>query len=314
MPRPDDLILAREVQPSELARSAARGELRRIRTGAYTGDRDTARTPQERARRRRVLLAHAVHRQLRAGHTFSHVTAAALWGCALWRAPDRTHLVQAYRPSSRAAPDLARHIGVVPTQEQVEIDGLPVTDLGRTLVDCAVTIHPLDALVIADSALGRWPSLDLDRARSLLDARGRVNGSRRARWVLDHVDGGADSPGESWVRYICLRAGLPRPRTQAPVVTAGRTYHCDLGWQEHGVYVEFDGRVKYTDGGVRPGHDATQELLREKRRADALHEAGVLPVRVMSGESVTGVGEKVLSRFPAGVRRQVRPLRFLPAP
>ena len=309
---PDDLILAREHHPSALARAVVRREIERIRPGAYVEGGDDAGSPHRAARRRRALIARAVHLQLRADHTFSGPTAALLWGCALWRPPERTHVNQAYRPSSRAASDLVRHAGSVPAEETAEVEGLPVTGRLRTLADCALWLPPLDALVIADSARRLWPELDLDEALDLLARRGAVNGRRRARWVLEHADGGADSPWETWVRYVALRVGLPRPRTQAPVSVAGRVYRCDVGWPEHEVYVEFDGRVKYTADGMRPGHDPVQELLREKRRADDLADVGVRPVRVMAGDAPRSVESRVLARFPAAVRREARVLRFLP--
>ncbi|NOV96420.1 hypothetical protein [Isoptericola halotolerans] len=318
MIRPGDLVLARDHDRKQLHRALQDGVVTRLRVGAYLGvDTDDGRAAY--GSRRAKVLMRAVHRQLRAPHTFSHQSAALWWGCSLWKHPDQTHLVQDYRASGRAAKDVKRHRGTVPDDQRALERGLPVTTLARTVVDCALSMHPMEALVIADSALRLQPALDLDEARAILDGVLRRNGRVRARWVLDHADGGADSPWETWTRYLCLRVSLPRPLTQAPVVTRLGTYHCDLGWPDHGVYVEFDGRVKYLDDGVRRGHDAREELLREKRRTDALHEAGVLPVRVMAGDARPAPGtetvlQRIARRFPAPVRRQLRVVPFLPPP
>lgn len=42
-------------------------------------------------------------------------------------------------------------------------------------------------------------------------------GIRRARIALDLVDPGAESPRETWLRLLLIRAGFPPPQTQIPV-------------------------------------------------------------------------------------------------
>jgi hypothetical protein len=46
--------------------------------------------------------------------------------------------------------------------------------------------------------------------------RGR-RGIERARTTLNLVDAGAQSPKETGLRLVLVRAGLPRPQTQIPV-------------------------------------------------------------------------------------------------
>ncbi|MEG3615769.1 hypothetical protein [Isoptericola haloaureus] len=317
---PGQLVLARETDRKKLHRAVAAGRVERIRSGAYLGRRESSEDDTfEAARQRARDLVLAVHRQLRADHVFGHTTAALLWGCTLWTTPAHTHLWQRYRPSSRSAGDLRRHVGDVPSSQRSKVDGLPVTTLARTVVDCALTLHPMEALVVADSALRLSPALDPVAAADVLARVARRNGRRRAAWVLEHADAGADSAWESWLRYVCLRAGLPRPVTQAPVRTRRGLYHCDLGWPEHGVYAEFDGRVKYVDGALGPGHDGATELLREKDRAEALLDAGVVPVRVRAADArprpgEPGVLQRIADRFPAEVLRSCRVDPLLPPP
>ncbi|MCK9792391.1 hypothetical protein M1843_01355 [Isoptericola sp. 4D.3] len=202
---------------------------------------------------------------------------------------------------------------LLPEDREVR-DGLPVTTLARTVADCARSMHPLEALVLADDALAR--GLDLEESRSVLAVARRRNGSCRAAWVLEHADGGSDSAWETWLRYVALRSGLPRPVTQAPIATARGVFHCDLGWPDWSVYAEFDGLAKYRDGGVRPGHDATQELLREKVRFDAIRATGINPVRVtaMGNARLGEVVSALTARFPEAVRRKLRTHPLLPPP
>ncbi|MFC7878072.1 hypothetical protein [Isoptericola sp. NPDC057391] len=217
---PDDaVVLAGELQRHVLDRAMEDGELERLRRGAYRvreAPRDEH--PSRGARRRAEAVARAAHRQLAADHVFSHETAAALHSLRLWRAPVATHVVQTYRRSGRAADDLRRHLLALPPEHREVRDGLPVTTLARTVADCARSMHPLEALVLADDAVAR--GLDTEECRAALATTRRRNGSRRAAWVLDHADGGSDSAWETWLRYVALRSGLPRPITQAPITTA----------------------------------------------------------------------------------------------
>ncbi len=264
-------------------------------------------------RRRALDRVQAVHRQLPAAHVFSHATAALLWGAPLWEVPTVTHVLQRSRPSSRAATDIVRHVGLPRTS--LAIDDLPVTGLSRTVVDCATAQHPLPALVVADWAAGR--GLDLGAAREMLAARRRRNGTARARFVLDHADRGAQTPWESWIRYMALRAGLPRPRTQFPVTTRAGRFFVDLAWPEHRVLVEFDGKVKYTDGALGPGYDPDAARFDEKVREDAITErTGVRPLRfVAKHATVPGeVTRRLLAAFPEPVRRRARINPLLPLP
>ena len=281
-----EVLLAREQDKNQLALASRQGSLIRIRRGAYC-DPDAIRTdgpasaPREK-RNRELARARALHRQLRSEAVFSHTTAALLLGCPVWTVPDRTHVYQRYRPSSRAAKDIVRHVGTVPADAVVTVHGLPVTSLVRTVVDCALTLHPLEALVIADFALGQ----DVDRAELLaeLGIRTERRGVRRARLVLELADGGSHSPWETWVRYEMLRTGLPRPATQMPVSTDRSLFHTDLGYEKWNLGIEFDGLIKYRPDGVGAGHDPAREYMNEKSRAEAIRRAGITVERVAASD------------------------------
>ena len=287
--------------------------MERLRYGAYRIPPPAA-PPRSAERSRALDVAIAVHRQLAAPHVLSHETAALCWGLRLWRTPARTHVIQSYRASGHASREIARHVLQLPGSHVTTRDGLPVTTLARTVVDCALTMHPLESLAVADAALRAGH--DLRDAPGILAAAPARKGRARARWVLEHAEAGVDSVWETWLRYVCLRAGLPRPVTQAPVVTRIGEVHCDLGWPEWNVLAEFDGREKYRDGALRDDHDGTTELLREKARYDAIREAGYDPVRVMAtrGRGVSQVVARIATRFPADVRQGFRINPLLPPP
>lgn len=310
---PDDAVLiAREHDRHGLRRALLSGDLERVRRGAYRPAVPEQSGPAA-ARRLTTDRLHAVHRQLRARHVFSHESAALLWSAPLWRLPRQVNVLVPSSPSSRGAADIVRRRGV--PDEHVVRRGLPATTLLRTVVDCALTLHPLDALVIADWALGE--GLHRAAALDLLARPRRRNGTARARWVLENADPGAESPWETWIRYLSLRAGLPRPRTQFPVEVDGRCYRVDLGWAEHRVLVEFDGRVKYVDGSFGDGYDADRARFEDKVREDAITaRLGVRPLRFTAkdGPDPAAATATLLRAFPVAVRGSLKVDPLLPLP
>ncbi|HEY0119466.1 MAG TPA: hypothetical protein VGC04_11860 [Cellulomonas sp.] len=258
------VALAGDHTRQEVAARVRRGQWHRVGRGAYLSSAAVA-------DRRRVQLARivGVHRRLRAPHVFSHDSAALLWGLPLWSDPDAVHVYQAHRPGAGRDATLSRHLGSTAPADAVRVAGLPVTSLERTVLDCASTMRPLAGLVVVDAGLraGVLPGEIL----RMIGANPGGRGMARARAVLDLADAGAESAQETAVRFVLLRAGLPRPQTQVRVETRAGTFWADLGWEQWRALVEYDGRPKYT---------GPEALIREKRRHDAIVEAGWRVVRV----------------------------------
>ena len=252
-----------------------------------------------------------VHRQLNAFHVFCNVSAATIWGYPRWLPSGDVHIIQRYRASGHAAADIVRHRVPLGKADVAMCDGLPVTSQARTVVDCALAMHPLEALVIADAALRL--GLHLADIWECLNERGRVRGVRRAQVTLALADGGADSPWETWLRYLVIRAGLPRPVTQFRVDTRLGARFIDIAWPEYGVLVEFDGKVKYRDGAFGNRYDADEARFQEKRRADAIQEAcGRTPLRITAWDRPGEIIRRILALFPATPTYHPNP--HLPAP
>ena len=94
------------------------------------------------------------------------------------------------------------------------LDGLACDDAGTN----GIRHRPSGS---ADDAIAR-----LDALGNATDFKGRAGGSRSHRHTrglrqlataLELVDAGAQSPKETWLRLLLIRAGFPRPRTQIPV-------------------------------------------------------------------------------------------------
>ncbi|MBT0993689.1 hypothetical protein KIN34_05240 [Cellulomonas sp. DKR-3] len=294
VPRPM-VFRARDHPDDVVAAQVAAGKWRRVGTGTYV----PAAIVDPRALA--VARARGVHGRTVAPHAFSHETAAVLHGLALWSVGTLTHLKHAHRRSAHADPAI-RHHRPLPADEQiVTILGMPVTDLRATAWDCAVSMPPLPALVVVDSALRAGVPRD-DLTAIALAGRGR--GSARGRLIIELADDGAESVRETMARFAFLRAGWPPPQTQVEVHTARGVVWADLGWPEWKVVVEYDGLDKYR------GRER-EALLAEKLRREAFLEAGWRAVHLTVADSIAAIIGRTRRALPPGCLPPVRPVPLL---
>lgn len=73
-------------------------------------------------------------------------------------------------------------------------------------------------------------------------------GIERLRAALPLLRTGVESPAETALRLIIVRALLPEPMTCCPVETSDRTYYADLGYPELKIAIEYDGEYHFTGG------------------------------------------------------------------
>lgn len=107
-------------------------------------------------------------------------------------------------------------------------------------------------------------------------------GIRNARIALDLVDPGAESPRETWLRLLLIRAGFPRPQTQIPVYDEyGQLVAViDMGWAGIKVGVDYEGDHHRTD---------RRTFNKDIKRAEALTELGWTDVRVTVEDTEGGI-------------------------
>lgn len=280
----DDLVLSREIPtPGERSRffsSVRKGEFVPIVRGVYvraevweTLDRD--------ARYRARAKAAAVLAD--APLVLSGPSSAVMWHLPwVGEWPIRVHVVEPNAPGGRSNGILFRHTLGIP-DSLVQIDGMTVTSLARTVIDVARTASFGQAVTVADAALRRTPhpvngvprttltKTDLERELDVVPLR---QGLVKARRVVDFADGAADRPGESMSRVSMSLAGLPAPQLQAKIAGAsGKVWTVDFWWPEFNLIGEFDGRYKYTDPGFLRGRTPAQVVIDEKIREDDLRAA-----------------------------------------
>ncbi|MFC3503131.1 hypothetical protein ACFOOK_19425 [Micromonospora krabiensis] len=164
---------------------------------------------------------------------------------------------------------------------------LPRTGPAQAAWETAVWLEPVRAVGIVDALL-REGLTSRDGLAAIADAYGGRPGGRRARWVFDLADPGAQSPPESHLRVRLVLAGLPRPVAQHPVrLPGGLVLHPDLAWPNYRVAVEYDGQR----------HADPERLHLDRKRLNHLVAAGWLMLHVTS--------RRLHQDFP-GVLREVR--------
>lgn len=111
-------------------------------------------------------------------------------------------------------------------------------------------------------------------------------GIHSARNALDLADAGAQSPRETWLRLLLIRAGLPRPQTQIAVTDefGDATYYLDMGWEDVKVAAEYDGEH----------HRRVRSQYRwDIRRQETLERLGWIVVRAVAGDRPADVVRRV---------------------
>lgn len=165
------------------------------------------------------------------------------------------------------------------------VEGVQVTYLVQTVVHCMRTLPFPDALALADALLRK-----LKIERQLLEeivaqlAKG-MPGYRHALNVASHADGRAESGGESIARGKMIEANLMPSDLQFAVPDPHDekdTFRVDIVFKMHGgslVFVEVDGREKYTNPKMLGTKSTNDALIAERNRESRLSALGIPIVR-----------------------------------
>jgi hypothetical protein len=171
--------------------------------------------------------------------------------------------------------DVIVRADTIDVEEMVRRRGMAVTSAERTAFDLARRGTVEDAVARLD-ALARATRFTPTNVQDLAVRHPHVRGLRRVGRVLDLVDAGAESPQETWLRLLLIRAGYPRPQTQIPVF--GRdgylVYRLDMGWPDKLIAVEYDGE----------GHREKSRWRNDIVRSEYIAHLGWTHIRVVAGQ------------------------------
>ncbi len=185
--------------------------------------------------------------RLTAAAFFSHSTAALLLGVplplALQRDP-RVHVSVAAPASSPHARGLIGHRLTLEPGDVIRNRGLGQTSATRTWCDLAGMLE-LDDLVAAGDYLIHHdaPLTSVAEIGHQLSTVGRMRGIRLAREALPLLSDRPESPQESKLRLIILRAGLPEPQINHELVDteSGKHVRPDFRFRRYRLILEYQG-------------------------------------------------------------------------
>ncbi len=251
-----------------IARLVRRGELQRVRQGAYVDAgwwKDLTDAERHRVRLRAVL---------RRGHpasVASHVSSALEHGAEPWGIDlQQTDITRLDGKNGRREAGIRHHRGRLDPTEVVVRNGVPVTPAARAAVEVTTVVPVEQALVLVNGLLhaGALTPEELEaEVERLRDWPGTLN----TRLVQSLSDPRIQSVAESRTMHLCWSQHLPRPEPQVPIVDElGDVFaYADFAWRSRGVFLEFDGRIKY-ERYRRPGETVEEYVLREKRREELI--------------------------------------------
>lgn len=254
---------------------------------------------------------HACSLALPDAAAFSHLTAAQLWRIPLPGQYQQTLPLHVMTPNPRRPlrlPQVSGHRarGALATHS---IGGLPVCSpvdtwlgLARWLT-CDELVAAADYLIcdpLAEVAASivpghRRPLATADQLAQAVAAGSRMIGIRQLRAALPLIRSGVESPRETLLRLIMLRAGLPEPEVNAAVFDrTGRLLGVlDLFLRAFRVGIEYEGAH----------HRGPEQFAADLRRYERFTASDILVVRIDAtamrhggAEAVARITDALLSR------------------
>ena len=256
------------------------------------------------------LVAHVTEH--RRHLVLSHAHAARAWQ---WPAPLAGWGAMSFTASqgSTRAGTVKIFVSPLDADEYVGTGRLLVTSPARTVVDCARTLPPRDALAIADAALASRRVTPVELTLAVARVKGWP-GAPQARRVMALADGRRESPLESWSAWTFDEQGLPAPQWQVEIADAlGQVIGRGDCWWRDGLLGEADGRAKYRTRALERGagtlDDYESVLHDERTREMRLRRTGLLVVRWEARDVLVPVRAQALATY---IRTQLSAAAALP--
>ncbi|GAB3199255.1 hypothetical protein GCM10027062_15280 [Nocardioides hungaricus] len=251
-----------------LARLVADGVLAKPRRGAYVAGSAWRQLDEV---GRHAVRSRAVLAQAGTEVALSHTSGLVEYDAPTWRLPlDDVEVTRLDGRAGRREAGVRQHRGVLLDGDVVERNGVPVVAPTRLALETTMLTDAEVALGVVNHLLHHGlttlPTLEARYAGMVTWPR-----SLTTDLVLRLADQRIESLGESRCLYLFFRHHLPLPELQYEVKDAsGRVVgRVDFAWPELGVFVEFDGKVKY-EKLLKPGQRASDVVVAEKKREELI--------------------------------------------
>ncbi len=191
------------------------------------------------------------------------------------------HLIRPAGAAHLNRPHIVVHRMKLYGDEVTTVDGIPVTTPERTWLDMAELLTVDELVALGDSCV-RVPRtafedrdmphcgvVDLQR---MIDRHKGKRGLRKAKEAIELVRVGSDSPQETLLRLAVVRAGLPEPDLNVPIIGAdgGRHHEPDLSYRKHRIGIEYEGEHHGEEG----------QIVRDIARSESYQALGWTEVRI----------------------------------
>ena len=226
----------------------------------------------------------------------SHRSAARLHG--LWQGDELDVTVRYPDQAKCSGANIHRSRDLVPGVV-MEIDGLPVTSVARTLCDLGLVLAPWSVRRAVEHAIatGRTTRDEVERIRWGVSEHGRtgVGAVDDALRELPLRAGIGESGPEVRLMAILGEAGPPGLVPQHRVEVDGHRYRLDLAYPELMVAVEYDGEAF---------HSRPEQVRADRERQQRLEGAGWRVVRVTRHDLYSAASGSIVRRIRAATRRE----------
>ena len=214
----------------------------------------------------------------------SHFTAAELLVLPRRLQKGSQDMFHVIRPEGEAhlnRPHVIVHRMKLYSDEVTTVEGVPVTTPERTWLDMAETLSVDELIAMGDSCV-RVPRAGLeDRAlplccladlQRMIDRHKGKRGLRKAKEAIKLIRVGSDSPQETLLRLAVVRAGLPEPELNVPIIGHDglRHHEPDLSYREYRVGIEYEGEH----------HGDEVQIVRDIARSECYEMLGWTEVRI----------------------------------
>lgn len=254
--------------------------------------------------------------ELHPSWVFCGTTAAVMHGLDVsWHIQDPLEISSRSGRAKTASPHVVRRY--VSGDEPVEMNGVRVATLSRTLLDCMRRLEFREALAVVDSALHQG-LIDSERLLSYVSGGRRgMAGMERVRNIAQMADPRPENGMESIARALMYELGFVAPELQVPFsdpMNPRKTYYVDYCWTlSDGSLVigELDGGEKYRNPLMNGG--SPEAKMRKERRRESRISIGRPAIVRFSPEEVRDVSyfNQLLETF--GVPKDHEPIIDIPA-
>jgi hypothetical protein len=240
----------------------------------------------------------------------SHLTAAELGSLPvrqLKEAPPMYHVIRPEGAAHLNRPHVIVHRMKLYDDEITLLDGIPITTPERTWLDLAEMLT-VDELVVAGDSCVRVPRPEfegrdvplcgLEDLQRMIDRHKGKRGLRKAKEAIALIRVGSDSPQESLLRLAMVRAGLPEPELNVPIIDDAGTLHHepDLSYRKYSIGIEYEGEQHGDEG----------QIVRDIARSEKYTALGWTEVRIskrhMHGDAKAAVAKVRAALLQAGWR------------